>query len=103
MFGPKKKGATATRHKSEPFARRVPTTPPSTPQNASSTHSHLEVLDAEVAPAHASLDPGYIFMQDNAAIHIAHKIHNWFSDRRIVRITDWPPYSPDFNPIEHIW
>jgi hypothetical protein len=39
-----------------------------------SANSYLEVLDAEVAPAHAGLDPGYVFMQDNASIHTAHKV-----------------------------
>jgi hypothetical protein len=42
-------------------------------------------------------------MQDNAAIHTAWKVRHWFSDHGITRITDWLPYSPDLNPIEHIW
>src|SRR5438876_12119642 len=67
-----------------------------------SANSYLEVLDAEVAPAYASLDPGYIFMQDNALIHTAHTVRDWFSDHRIARITDWPPYSQDINSIKHI-
>jgi hypothetical protein len=67
-----------------------------------SANSYLEVLDTEVAPAHASLNPGYIFMQDNTLIHIAYKVRDWFTSHRITRITDWPPYLPDLHPIEHI-
>jgi hypothetical protein len=63
----------------------------------------LEVLDAEVAPIYATLDPGYVFMQDNASIHTARKVKDWFLDHSVVNITDWPPYSLDLNPIEHIW
>ena len=66
-------------------------------------NSYLEVLDAEVAPAYTSLDPKYVFMQDNAAIHTAYKVYNQFSDHEIATVTDWPPYSSDLNPIEHIW
>ena len=58
-----------------------------------SANSYLEVLDAEVAPAYASLDPGYIFMQDNAAIHIAYKVCTWFSDHGITRICKTPTAS----------
>jgi hypothetical protein len=47
-------------------------------------------------------DNGYIFMQDNAAIRTAHKVRDWFQVRGI-RVTDLLLYSPDLNPIEHIW
>ena len=41
-------------------------------------------------------------MQDNAPIHTANKVTDWFYLNGI-RTTDWPPYSPDLNPIEHAW
>ena len=43
-----------------------------------------------------------IFMQDNASIHTAKVVKEWFEDRDI-NTTDWPPYSPDLNPIENAW
>ena len=43
--------------------------------------------------------PGLIFMQDNAPIHKAKKVIEWFNENGI-EVIHWPPYLPDLNPIE---
>jgi len=64
-----------------------------------SARSYLEVLDDQMPRC---WEPGLVFMQDNAPIHMAHAVHQWFIDMDIP-VADWPPFSPDLNPIEHIW
>jgi hypothetical protein len=49
-----------------------------------SVASYLEVLEAEVAPIYTTLEPGYLFMQDNASIHTARKVKEWFVDHGIL-------------------
>jgi hypothetical protein len=41
-------------------------------------------------------------MQDNALIYTMQKVHNWFVEQGIP-VCDWPLYSPNFNPIKHVW
>lgn len=41
-------------------------------------------------------------MHDNVKIHTSHASTNWLILNRYRRI-DHPPYSPDLNPIEHVW
>lgn len=43
-----------------------------------------------------------IFMQDNAPCHKAAATMA-FLQAKHVRVLDWPPYSPDLNPIENLW
>ena len=65
-----------------------------------SANSYLEVLTAQVLFWHRQLDKGYVFMQNNASIHTANKVKEWFKKHGI-DTTDWPPYSPDLNSIEN--
>ena len=48
------------------------------------------------------LDYDSIFMQDNAPIHKAHAVTKWLEEMGI-EVVDWPPYSPDLNPIKNLW
>ena len=35
-------------------------------------------------------------------IHSAYLVQRWFENHGIP-LMQWPPYSPDLNPIEHAW
>ncbi|KAJ5929319.1 hypothetical protein N7454_007167 [Penicillium verhagenii] len=45
---------------------------------------------------------GFTFMQDNTPIHTARIVKVWFCESGF-NIMEWPPYSPDLNPIKHAW
>ena len=50
--------------------------------------------------------PGSIYAQDNASTHTAHIVKDWLSnwaEENGITVVEWPPYSPDLNPIENLW
>lgn len=60
---------------------------------------YIKVLDEYLFTV---LDHDSIFMQDNSRIHTAKKVQAWF-EQHDVELMEWPPYSPDLNPIENVW
>ena len=71
---------------------------PDAAKNGYSASSYIETLTRGLLPQYC---PGQIFMQDNAPIHNA-KYAKGFLEKHGIRTIEWPPYSPDLNPIEHL-
>jgi hypothetical protein len=56
----------------------------------------------EFKAAKEELGINFQFMQDNAPCHKTHKVDVFLKRNRIPTL-NWPPQSPDINPIENIW
>ncbi|GFW56015.1 transposable element Tcb1 transposase [Trichonephila clavipes] len=44
----------------------------------------------------------FLFMDDNIRPHRANIVDEYYPSEYITRM-DWPAYSPDLTPIEHVW
>lgn len=74
-------------------------------QGKLNAEQYLHILKNVMIPSVRHLYPeGTIeFQQDNAPIHTAQLIQNWLSNENYINLIDWPPCSPDLNPIENVW
>lgn len=51
-------------------------------------------------------EPGMTFMQDDSPTHTARIVQRWLRNwlqENGLEMFDWPPYSPDLDPIENLW
>lgn len=62
----------------------------------------LEIFEEHVVPFALFIGADFLLMHDNARPHVALDVIQYLNDVGITTL-DWPPRSPDMNPIEHVW
>ncbi|GFU54171.1 transposable element Tcb1 transposase [Trichonephila clavipes] len=60
------------------------------------------ILEQHVRLFRGAIGAEFLFMDDNAAPHRANLVDECLQSEDITRM-DWLAYSPDLNPIEHVW
>lgn len=66
------------------------------------SHKYMRIIRTHVTPMMRNSNPPKIFMQDNSPVHTAGNVMALLS-RQNFELMDWPPLSPDLNPIENVW
>lgn len=64
--------------------------------------SYIKILEDYLLPSIPS-HTQFTFQQDNAPSHSAKSTLKRLDELGINYLKDWPPYSPDLNPIEFVW
>ncbi|GFU35805.1 transposable element Tcb1 transposase [Trichonephila clavipes] len=61
-----------------------------------------DILEQDVRLFRVAMDAEFLFMDDNARLHHANIVDECLQSDDISRM-DWPAYSPDMNPLKHVW
>ena len=63
--------------------------------------THYKGLLESALPSDRSRN--WIFQHDGAPCHTSNVVTNWLRSKKIRFCENWPPYSPDLNPVENLW
>jgi transposase len=67
------------------------------------SESYCQILEECLIPTMNVLYPdGWYLVQDNSRVHTSKYTTKWLRDHG-VQVIEWPPGSPDLNPIENEW
>lgn len=66
------------------------------------SYQYMRIIRTHVIPLMDRFGQPRVFMQDNSPVHTAGRVMALFS-RQNFDLLDWPPLSPDLNPIENVW
>jgi transposase len=62
---------------------------------------YCDILDEHLLPSYPNQQ--FLFQQDNAPTHVSKYTTSWLQQHAVNLLPNYPPYSPDCNPIELIW
>jgi hypothetical protein len=62
---------------------------------------YVRICLSKIVPA--LLRRRLIFQQDGARAHMARSTTAYLRGKGVETVENWPPYSPDLNPIEQLW
>ena len=72
------------------------------PEGTINSRKYCEILLEFMPYANALFANGWILEQDGATPHTSRETSDFFAENQ-VQILQWPPNSPDINPVENVW
>jgi len=73
--------------------------------NSLDSTRHRDILRHSLIPSFKQFYPAgpWVFQQDNARFHTTAETIEFLHTKGVTWVDEWPPWSPDLNPIENLW